>query len=84
VPDSQITAADLYRELAAMRGDVSKALERIAVHEVMAASSSSERADHEARIRILERFRFTLLGAGALTGAGAGWLAAFLQARGGR
>lgn len=34
--------------------------------------------DHEMRIRALERFRFTLLGGGALGGALAGWFASWV------
>ena len=35
--------------------------------------------DHEQRIRSLERFRFTIAGAGALAGALAAWLITYLQ-----
>lgn len=51
IPPGAITTADLYRKLEQM-GDVMIRLEeRVSVL-----------PDHEARLRLLERFRFTLMG----------------------
>ena len=56
IPAGAVTTADLYRELIGMRVDVTRVITKL---------DTAERIDqdHEARIRQLERFRFTLLGA---------------------
>ena len=63
IPTGAVTTADLYRELIGMRTDVTKALTRQEI-------ADKERADHEARIRALERFRYVLLGATVVVSAG--------------
>jgi hypothetical protein len=56
IPAGAVTTADLYREMIGMRTDITRALTVLdAAHQI--------HQDHESRIRILERFRFTLLGA---------------------
>lgn len=82
LPAGQITIGDLYREISGMRTDVAKALERIAVHDANSTSAAADIADHEARIRRLEQFRYLLLGGGALGGAIGGWVAQYLASRG--
>jgi hypothetical protein len=73
-----VTVADLYRELVGMRADVSKALERIAVIDSRNIDADRLHADQEARLRTLERFRFTLLGAtvgvSAIVSAAGTWI----------
>lgn len=56
IPNGSVTTADLYREMIGMRTDVVKAL-------VLLDAASKTDNDHEGRLRALERFRFTLLGA---------------------
>jgi hypothetical protein len=67
LPAGTVTIADLYRELTGMRADVTRALTRIEVID-------SRDTDHEARIRILERFRYTLMGVAVVVGAGSGYI----------
>ena len=56
IPSGAVTTADLYRELIGMRVDVTRAITNL---------DAADRVDqdHEGRLRQLERFRFTLLGA---------------------
>lgn len=65
IPAGAVTTADLYRELVGMRQDVVRALERLAAVDARNVKADTTHADHEARLRSLERFRFTLLGAAA-------------------
>lgn len=73
-----VTTADLYRELVGMRSDITKALTRIEVIESRNGDAHTQLGDHETRIRTLERFRFTLLGAtmavSTACGAVGGWI----------
>ena len=62
IPAGAVTTADLYRELIGMRVDVARALTKL---DAAAAIDS----DHEQRLRALERFRFTLLGASVVASA---------------
>lgn len=71
LPVGQITSADLYRKMEDLRVNVTVALEKITAFDRLTA-------DHEGRIRILEQFRFTLLGAASAVGAGSGVLSAVL------
>lgn len=68
-----VTIADLYREMVGMRADVIKALTRIEVLDTRNTSADAIHADVEARLRVLERFRYTLAGLAIIGGAGAGW-----------
>ena len=73
IPAGAVTTADLYRELIGMRVDVTRVITKLDTAEKVDQ-------DHEARIRQLERFRFTLLGAtiaasALFSGLGA-WIAA--------
>lgn len=77
-----VTMADLWRELTGMRTDVNKALERLAVLDVRNATADTVHVDHEARLRMLERFKYTLLGAATLAGSAAGVLAGVLSSKG--
>lgn len=60
IPPGAVTVADLYRELSGLRNDIQQALTTLKVIE---ATAPAQLADHESRIRALERFRFSLLGA---------------------
>jgi hypothetical protein len=81
MPGALITVKDLYMELHGMREDFT----RVAVHmekiDTWIEIAGRERSDHEARIRLLERFRYTLLGASSLVGATSGVIAALISAR---
>ena len=46
----------------------------VAVVDTKLTDSLKDVSDHESRIRALERFRFSLLGAGIVGGAVASWL----------
>ena len=63
-----------------MRADVMLALQKVAVFDTRFAASDAVHADVEARLRTLERFRFTLLGAASLVGGAAGVISALLTA----
>ena len=74
IPAGAITTADLYRKLEQM-GDLMVRLdERVSVL-----------PDHEARLRLLEKFRYTLMGvaaaAGMLSGVATGIITSVLAAR---
>lgn len=69
-----VTVADLYRELVGMRHDVTAALTRIEVIDAARPSLDKQLADHEQRMRALERFRFTVAGVSIIGGVGAGWI----------
>ena len=70
-----ITAADLYRKMEDLRVNVTVALEKLADHRMQVS-------DHEARMRALERFRYSLMGgaitAGVLAGSASGILSAII------
>jgi len=67
IPDGAITTADLYRKLESIADTVIRMEERVRVL-----------PDFEARLRMLERFRFTLLGAAAGVGTLSGIVSALL------
>jgi hypothetical protein len=64
-----ITTADLYRKLEDMSNLMIRLEERVSVL-----------PDHEARLRLLERFRYTLLGVSVTAGAAAGILSSVISA----
>lgn len=65
-----VTTADLYRKL----GDISDSMIRM-------EERVSVLPDHEARIRMLEKFRYSLMGAAVLAGTSAGIISALLTQR---
>lgn len=69
-----VTMGDLYRELVGMRQDITRALTRIEVIDSRNGDADRTTADHEARLRQLERFRYTLAGLSLIGGVGAGWI----------
>jgi hypothetical protein len=62
-------AMHAYREVVDMRTDITKALTRIEVIDSCKADSDKLHTDHETRLRALEHFRFTLLGAAVAVSA---------------
>lgn len=77
---SDITAADLYREVTGMRAEVGAALLRLAVIETRNSLADQAHADQEARLRALERFRYSLMGAAVLAGGVVGALSGIVSA----
>ena len=77
---SDITAADLYREVTGMRAEVSAALTKLAVIETRNGLSDQAHVDQEMRLRTLERFRYSLMGAAVLAGTASGFVAALITA----
>lgn len=81
-PPGVITAADLYREVTGMRTDLAMFAGRMAVVETRNQAADGLHADHESRLRALERFRYSLMGAGVLAGSAAGIVSSYLMQRG--
>ena len=72
VPGS-VTIADLYRELVGMRSDLTRVLAHQEATDLINRGAEQIHADHESRLRMLERFRYTLAGLAVIGGAAAGW-----------
>lgn len=73
VPGS-VTIADLYRELVGMRSDLTRVLAKQEATDLRNNNADMIHADVETRLRVLERFRYTLAGLAILGGAGSGFL----------
>lgn len=69
-----VTVADLYRELVGMRSDLSRVLAKQEATDLRNNNADQIHADVEARLRVLERFRYTLAGLTLVGGVGAGWI----------
>ena len=71
-----ITISDLFREIVGMRADMNAAATKTALLEAHRAEAVGSLADHEGRIRVLETFRWKLMGmatvVGVLSGAFSG------------
>jgi hypothetical protein len=81
MPGALITVKDLYVELHGMREDLTRLGMHMEKVDTRGEIADRERSDHETRIRLLERFRYTLLGASSLVGAISGVIAALVSAR---
>jgi hypothetical protein len=68
----------IQADVSALRSDVTKALTHIEVIDVKNQASDEIHRDFEARIRILERFRFTLAGLSVVGGILAGAVGYFV------
>jgi hypothetical protein len=73
IPGS-VTIGDLYRELVGMRSDLSRVLAHQEATDLINRSADQIHADHETRLRALERFRFTLGGLAIVGGAVSGYV----------
>jgi hypothetical protein len=82
LPQGLITVADLYREMAAMRADTGKMLERLAIIDTREQITASTMTDHESRLRSVERFRWQMIGAAGAVGAASGIISSLLTAKG--
>lgn len=60
-------------DVSAIRSDVAGAIARLGIVENSGRVTDRDVADHEARIRVLERFRYTLVGAAIILGTLAGY-----------
>jgi hypothetical protein len=69
-----VTIGDLYRELVGMRSDLTRVLAHQEATDLINRSADAIHADHETRIRMLERFRYTLAGLAVIGGAASGWV----------
>ena len=79
-PVEAITLTLLYGEFKDMRADVMNALQKAAVFDARLTAFDAVNSDHEARIRVVERFRYTLMGAAGLIGAASGVVSALITA----
>jgi len=70
----QVTIGDLYRELVGMRSDLTRVLAHQEATDLINSNAERVHTDHEARLRILERFRYTLMGVAIVVGAGSGYV----------
>ena len=68
-----VTIGDLYRELVGMRSDLTRVLAHQEATDLLHRNAEQISADHEARLRMLERFRYTLMGVAIVVGAGSGY-----------
>jgi hypothetical protein len=73
-----VTTADLYRELVGLRTDITRTLERLAVIDSRNRGADQIDTDHETRLRALEAFKWKLIGAAIVVGAGAGGAASWI------
>lgn len=71
IPDGPVTAADVYHKLEFVTETLVRLEERVKVL-----------PDFESRLRVLERFRYTLLGMATLAGTASGVISGLLSARG--
>ena len=78
LPIATVTIADLYRELVGMRADITRALTRIEVIDSRSEEADRLHADHETRLRALERFRFTVAGYALAGGSVMGIIGSFI------
>ena len=69
-----VSIADLYRELVGMRSDLTRVLAHQEATDLINRGAEQVHADHEARLRALERFRFTLGGLAIVGGAASGYV----------
>ena len=69
LPSGQVTIGDLYRELVGMRGDLTRSLTKLEVIESRNTDADRLHADHETRIRQLEKFKWQIIGALILASA---------------
>jgi hypothetical protein len=69
-----VTIADLYRELVGMRSDLTRVLAHQEATDLINSRAEQIHADHESRLRMLERFRYTLAGLAAIGGGVMGYV----------
>lgn len=77
LPDGSITIKDLFNELHGLRSDLTRVLTHMERVDTRNEVADTLHADHEARLRMLERFRWTLAGV-SLAGGGIAGYAGYL------
>jgi hypothetical protein len=78
IPAGSITAADVFRETSAMRGELGQAMGKLAAIDVRTAAATATLGDHEVRIRVLEQFRNKLLGVAVVVALSSGSISGFI------
>ena len=78
IPAGMVTAADVVREITAARGELAAANTRLAVIDVRTQSVATSVSDHEGRIRVLEAFRWKLMGVAVTVAVVSGTLSGFI------
>lgn len=73
-----VTTADLYRVLVDMQGSMAKLAGHLERVDSRNEAADKLHTDHEARLRILEQFRYKLAGLATLGGIAAGLLGNYL------
>lgn len=66
--------AQIASDVSSMRADLGKAMTRLEVVDTWRQGIEMVRTDHEARLRLLERFRYTLAGLAVVGGTLAGYV----------
>lgn len=74
VPEAMVTAKDLLDELKGLRQDLTRVLVHMESVDTRNANADRLHADYEARLRVLERFRYTLAGLAVIGGTAAGYV----------
>jgi hypothetical protein len=74
LPNGSITVKDLFLELKGLREDLTRVLVHMESVDTRNAAADKAHADFEARIRVLERFRYTLAGLAVVGGSVAGYV----------
>lgn len=64
----------IAKDLSAMRAEVAKALTHLEVVDTRNLAAEQLHADHETRLRLLERFRYTLAGMAVIGGVLSGFI----------
>jgi hypothetical protein len=71
IPVGAVTTADLYRELIGMRADLVRTMTKLETADII-------HTDHEARLRVLEQFKWKLAGALLVGSSGVSVLVSWL------
>lgn len=74
LPDGGITIKDLFLELRGLRDDLTRVLVHMESVDTRNAAADRAHADYETRLRVLERFRYTLAGLAIIGGTAAGYI----------
>jgi hypothetical protein len=74
LPSGSITIKDLFLEMQGLRADLTRVLTHMERVDTRNETADKMHADFETRLRLLERFRYTLAGLAVLGGVGSGYL----------
>jgi hypothetical protein len=81
--DTNFALTQIQQDIAMLRNDVAKALTHLEVIDAKSTVTNEIQKDHEERLRLLERFRWTILGFAILGNTLAGftgyWIAHLLH-----